>query len=662
MEKKKKGIQSLTAAIVIFVMTVFFMFSLAGCSEEDNDPETSFGAGVNASGTGMGGVRDDSVGKDGAVTGTKQVIDAQFDEAYPYSEGFAIVGQDTGSGMKYNYIDLDGNYLLQDWVDIAYSFSESMACVGTMMELEEGDSYYEQLYRFGYVDTTGQMVVEAEYIGSKYYHPLCFYQGYAEVQYYKKISGEYSSYYHQYCNVIDHQGNRLFDFDVEQYDDYGYGGYGPDYRLLTLNWQGLGWSDYCYYNRWMCNYVDHPGRNSVLMDGTTSYLVGPDGSIIKSVPGSTFEIDDGLYSISNRNEDGTESTALYDAELNLIREGSYYTYGSDWFEELVPFINENGWSSYLYRILDRDFQPVTGELYSHITQSYKNKETIGYIVRNEQMVWKYLDKDFHEVFIFDGEYDYVDNVTYSYSVSKDFIIPLYWGRTNENSTTVLLDEQGRVLRTVSGSNVSYQVVNNEILLERIYGQSMTLVDYMGNALLEIPLNNSSDIEATEDTIRITGYTISSDDQSNQTYYVIDIAKVNGQWEMQGMQEIAPESLSDDAEEEVLAENDESRIWGMFVYDYSEDAGPVSLEDASGKVLESSQTALSLVEDNLYLVAGKIQHIEDSWKYEAVEMYLQNTEKTLNGEVFEKLGLLSEDRIAFRENGKWGYLELVRETP
>lgn len=135
-----------------------------------------------------------------------------------------------------------------------------------------------------------------------------------------------------------------------------------------------------------------------------------------------------------------------------------------------------------------------------------------------------------------------------------------------------------------------------------------------------------------------------------------------------MQEITSEeyyggALSGDAGEVVLAENDESRILGEWIYD-SENMGTVSLKDAFGKVLEPAQAALSLVEDNLYLAAGRVQPVdpENTWYIEATEMYLQNTEQALSGEVYEKLDLLSEDRIAFRENGKWGYLELVRETP
>ena len=684
MGKKVKSTHPLTTVVIIFIMTVFLMLGLAGCTGTDVSETPSESDGQQSE-TETEGKQDDSTGqgtetadRSGTVVGTKQVIDAQFDEAYPYSEGFAVVGQDTGSGMKYNYIDLDGNYLLQEWVDMAYSFSDGMACVGTKVE-PEGDAYIDvQLYLFGYVDTAGQMAVEAEYVGSEYIHPLCFYQGYAEVQYYKLINDEYSSFYGMYCNVIDRQGNRLFDFDVEAFDDYGYG-MGPDERILSLNWE-LGWSDYCYYNKWMYNYVNNPGRNSVLWDGSMSYMVSPDGSIINTVSGYAHEIKDGFYSISGYNEDGrTESAGLYDAEWNLLREGLYYdfTFGPDWFEEVlnIPAADGIGISGSQFRIWDRDLQSVTDEIYWNIYETYENGTVVGYIVRDEQMVWKYMDKELHEVFKFGGEYDYVEKLTNSFVDYNQFIATIYSGRIYDSSTTVLFDEQGRILRTQSGGSVSYRIVSREVLLEYLYGESnrLTLIDYAGNELLDIPLYAYIDIKGTEDAIQIAGYTTSPEDNWARTYYIMDIAKVNGQWEIKGMQEISSEeyyagALSGGANDEIpayiLAENDVSHILGVYMEYYTEDAGTLSLEDASGKVLEPAQAALSLVEDDLYLAAGKIQPTDPDygWKIEVTEMYLQNTEQTLSGEVYEMLGLLSEDRISFRENGKWGYLELIREIP
>ena len=673
MDKKKKRAQSLTTTIFILGMTVLLMCGLAGCtgtdvSETDGPPPE----------TAMEEKTEDSSGQDtvptnqsGAVVGTEQVVDAQFDVANPYSEGFAVVGKDTGSGMKYNYIDLDGNLLLQEWVDVAYSFSDGMACVGTKIEQEEDDYDHMQYYLFGYIDTTGQMAIEAEYVGSGYFHPLCFYQGYAEVQYYKTVDNEYFSYYELYCNVIDRQGNRLFDFDVELWDEYGYGGWGPDYRLLTLNWQGLEWYDYYYHNEWMRTYVSNPGHNSVLEDGTTSYLVGPDGSIINTLPGTIYEIGDGLYSnYSSRfiyfNNGDSEPIGLYDSQWNLIREGMYNVLNSEWLEEIITVTNEDGGSSSLYRILDRNFQPVTEEIYRSFREVYENDEPVGYLVQDEQMDWKYLDQELNEVFTFEGKFDSIQKLTNSYTYDEPFSVTLYYGSSYDNSISALLDEQGRILRTVTDDYAYYRIVNSEVLLENMSGH-LTLVDPAGNDLLVIPLDGCSDTKTTEDVIRMTGYINSTEVQWAQTYYFMNIAKVNGQWEIQEMQEITSDDyysaslLADYADEEALMENDESSVWGMFVYEYTEDAGPVRLEDTSGKVLEPAQTALSLVEDNLYLVANKIQPIEESWEYEAVEMYLQNTEQTLSVEIYEKLGLLSEDRIAFRENGKWGYLKLVREA-
>ena len=145
-------------------------------------------------------------------------------------------------------------------------------------------------------------------------------------------------------------------------------------------------------------------------------------------------------------------------------------------------------------------------------------------------------------------------------------------------------------------------------------------------------------------------------ENSRTLY-FELVKTSSGWELQEL----GDSFSIDGyysgyEDGVLAENEESRILGTYAWSTSSSTDPVSLEDTEGNILDE-QAALSLVEDGLYLAGTRFEYNENTWTDEAHDMYLQNVEKSLDGTVYEKLGQLSEGRMAFLENGKWGYLEL-----
>ena len=76
----------------------------------------------------------------------KVVVEAEYDEVSPFSEGLACVEMD---GM-YGYIDKTGKMVIEALYDYANDFSEGLACVKV-----DG--------KYGYIDKTGKMVIEALY-------------------------------------------------------------------------------------------------------------------------------------------------------------------------------------------------------------------------------------------------------------------------------------------------------------------------------------------------------------------------------------------------------------------------------------------------------------------------------------------------------------------
>ncbi|MCL1983272.1 MAG: WG repeat-containing protein [Clostridiales bacterium] len=86
------------------------------------------------------------------------VVAAEFDEAYPFNQGLARVGQHEGFlKCKYTYIDKNGN-LIKDYTwDIAYEFSPfGVAAVGVGEISVEGTLHFEGKY--GLIDKSGEYV------------------------------------------------------------------------------------------------------------------------------------------------------------------------------------------------------------------------------------------------------------------------------------------------------------------------------------------------------------------------------------------------------------------------------------------------------------------------------------------------------------------------
>lgn len=590
------------------------------------------------------------------VTGMHKALEARYDAAQPYSEGYAVVGQDNNGVMKYNYIDLEGNYLLDEWVDAAYPFSDGMACVGYETQPDEDAYMGDRCYLYGYIDTTGQLVIPAEYLGTETDHPLCFYNGYAEVQYYVLQQQEYYSNYSLYYNVIDKQNHPLYDFDVSPSDNWGYGS-GPDYRILTLNWDLSPWRNLYFYSPWMVSLVEGKApEEMILTDGVRSYLIGADNSVISSTDGNAEKVNDRYYCVRMTDQEtGQYQDYITDEKFNIIQEGYYYVYPG--WEELPYLIKETPVSGEFYhyadyQVCDMELQPLTG-VFSRFAPISKDHKII---VKSETDGWQLLDADLQVISNLEGDFDWMTSL-------EKYDGQQYWlegVRNTENgdgvvtSTTVtLLDKNGKFLREATGTTGAFTVLSDELLLMVSEGKQPTLIDAEGKDVKELPYSAIYYAgEGSEDNTYIL-YTYG---ENNVSLY-FELVKTSSGWELQEL----GDSFSIDGyysgyEDGVLAENEESRILGTYAWSTSGSTDPVSLEDAEGNVLDE-QAALSLVEDGLYLVGTRFEYNENNWTDEAHDMYLQNVEKSMEGTVYDKLGQLSEGRMAFLENGKWGYLEL-----
>ncbi|MCG2614861.1 WG repeat-containing protein [Terrimonas sp. NA20] len=165
-------------------------------------------------------------------TDGRELVPPQFDRAEDFSDGLALVANgDYSRGYKYGFINKQGLFQIplkyakgksfsqglaavsvddKQWQYIdkggavkiagpfldAEMFSEGLACVSIPYDMGNGVKSFKR----GYIDLTGNMVIEPEYI-----HGTAFKDGFAIVT----VSGTASNAYRSYQILIDRKGKHI---------------------------------------------------------------------------------------------------------------------------------------------------------------------------------------------------------------------------------------------------------------------------------------------------------------------------------------------------------------------------------------------------------------------------------------------------------------------
>ena len=108
----------------------------------------------------------------------------------------------------------------------------------------------------------------------------------------------------------------------------------------------------------------------------------------------------------------------------------------------------------------------------------------------------------------------------------------------------------------------------------------------------------------------------------------------------------------------LSENKTSMIYGTDFYNLSK-FEQIKLMTSEKELIEQAD-ALSLVKDGFYK-RGVMKYDEEFWNASLSSVTLCKVgDKSFVCKEYEDLGVLSEGRIAYKKDGKWGYLELVAQ--
>lgn len=574
-----------------------------------------------------------------------EIIMPSYDEAYPYSEGYAVVGQRQNQVMKYNYIDTEGNLLLKDWVDFADSFSEGLAVIG----LESKPVNNRQAYLFGYINGDGEMVISPAYHGTKEYRPRPFYNGYAEVNWIDVEKSKINSLENSVLtNIINVAGEKQFEFDSRA--SYTYSESERDWRILDVFWQ---WDkeDYAVYHPWMREYVEKDQFKALLFDAVEekTYLVNQSKEILKELSGFAFWDEKNptyirVYPERFTNQDPYVS--LVDDEGNVVLEGldSVESGLNDAF--IVGSIDNERMT---YSIMDKDGNRLINENYITLFPMDDH-----YLAMDEERHFYLLDDEGNKMVDFNDDIDSVSPLfSYENGSIKKHISVVAANLTEEDGTasSCLYDLNGKLLsKTATGS---YQSLGNQLI--GLYDEgNYKLLNTSGKTVLELPRSGYGVIQRYVEN----GFDLTLSNYEEQRVYYFEIRKNSSQWEAKEIAERAMDEheWSSDVEH-IIAQNEESRINSSFSWD-----GDLQLEDKKGNILipMKEKAALSLIENSYYLTVDHlIENVDESGmrSFKMKGMSLHRYQYDFKENDYEQLGQLSEGKISFMEEGKWGYLEL-----
>lgn len=152
-------------------------------------------------------------------------IEPQFDEAYDFSEGLAVVGvlnndKSIDTNILYGYINMNGEFVISPVYYEAYGFSEGLAAVALNKDSSFKDVMFEHYGYSSYIDKSGNVIIDDDYQGMYPFH-----NGYAAVYSGKKHYG-----------YVDKKGN-FIKVDTEDMNSFENGYVIIDHKIIDTNFE-----------------------------------------------------------------------------------------------------------------------------------------------------------------------------------------------------------------------------------------------------------------------------------------------------------------------------------------------------------------------------------------------------------------------------------------
>ncbi len=572
------------------------------------------------------------------------VILPQYDAVGPFCEGLARVGKMTETGMKYHFINEQGESIGKEY-DLALDFSEGLALVGT----REGD-----FYRCGYIDQTGQEVIPLQWLGDETEHCLSFQDGLAVIQ--QIIDGEV------WYNLIDRNGNYVFEksFISESGDSFAAL---QDPRLLQ-------------WVRLEKNTVDTVGKNVIqaaraglrsfpviVYDGGKTCWIDENLTIVQSIEGHVTLLEEGWSLVYDQN---WKNGVLMNDEQEMVFNGVSSVL-EGWNDELILCLDLEEEDQFEYHIYSKSEGIQKGPKMSHCSKAYD-----GYVMRMEDplitraedgslnRLWTYqiVDQDLNVLSEVQAENLY-GQARYLYDFQEEEYrveyAPFYWKTVNcgEISKTELIDASGKTIVEYQEGSIlsvlnSCWIVryapnkqraevydskgNSRLTIEAIENLSITYID--GQEALcfsKEGKNKAMIISGTFNDMKIYEDEVYTDPLSHQSRLV-------------------------NSEKTTLLKQQEASVVGTSIF-----TDPVYLQ-VNGEKIDSA-AALSLPYKNIYLCAKQVDlnQTEDGVENAgAIGMSLKSIDGNWQSDVYEKLGILSEGYLAYCEGGQWGYLKVKED--
>lgn len=553
------------------------------------------------------------------------MIEARYDYADEFSEGYAVVGRIFEDKMKYNFIDKNNQLLLDEWVDMAFSFSDGLAVVGTYSE--NHSNFENVLYEYRYIDTNGDIAIDEMWLGNEEFHPNPFYKGYAEVDFVDPYI--YDSVYlldALASNVIDKNGHYLFDFNT--FIETG----GNDYitfngnynRVIESKWEYT-MNDYAPYHVWMANYVKGDKANVLLMNDSydKTSIVDAKGNVVK-------DFDSFAYKMYNQDLVIVQNGNYYDLynDDGLFLVGGYLGYESGLDKQIIATVGDD-WSDCRYIILNEDMSPL-----NHVPYQFISVGDDYYLAKTDDGSLYKFDVNGNVLVEQIPEYDYnlmhtIYNMSKGYERNTNFISASLY--SNDFSKNCILNDDLELLI----EDFDYIVPISDEIIGVCISDVIKFIDTQGNVLNEL-----EDIHSiVYDGYYLYDYNYSEIEEV--TYYNLDIDGKN----------ITIDKI-DEFDGVVIAENQNSLIKGVDNSDK-----PHALYDINGNLIDTAQ-AISLLNDGLYFKSSNVVFDENEYIYVIKDMVVCDVTGIIS-EIYEELGSISENILAYKKDGKWGYLILNR---